>query len=99
MSKMGLKHAGLICDPARYLSNFAEDEYLSKHDLTLVKHTTYFLKVWAGIKSNTAITTFCDLRKQSYTNSSAIMDIGAISSFIHSHIHCAYFFVRMSITF
>ena len=26
MSKMGSKHAGLKCDPARYISNFAENE-------------------------------------------------------------------------
>ena len=68
MSKMDSKHDGLKCDSARYISNFAENEWLSKQNLTLIK--AYFMKIWAGINSNTTVTTLNDLRKETYINSS-----------------------------
>ena len=95
MSKMGLKHAALKCDPVRYLSNFAENESLSEQDLVLAEG--YLVKVWAGVKSKT---TFNDLRVQSYTNSSTTKGIDALpptSSVVHEHISRAYFLVRMCI--
>ena len=101
MSKMDSKHDGLKCDSARYISNFAEKEWLSKQNLTLIK--AYFMKIWADINSNTTVTTLNDLRKETYINSypkgRPIDALPPTSSVVHGHIRCAYFFVRMSITF
>ena len=88
----GSNHTGFKCDPARYISNFAGNEYLSKQDSTPVK--AYFVKVWAGIKSNTTITRINDLRKETYTSFSTTKGIDALpptGSVVHGHIRYAYF--------
>ena len=60
LSKVGTKHAALVCRPERFLSSFGESPVLSEADLHQVEQ--YLIRVWAGARSKPTATTFDQLR-------------------------------------
>lgn len=93
MSKVGTKHAAMVCDPVQYLTNFGETVILSEQDAGQAEK--YLVKVWAGARSTTTAETFDQLRVVNYTSASAGIDaLPPTSSVIRGHIHRGAFFVH-----
>ena len=92
MSKVGTKHAAMVSDPVRFLTNFGEEDTLSEQDKTLAEK--YLVRVWAGVRSATKANTFDELRFEAYTSASVGIDsFPPTSSIINGHIHRGAFLV------
>ena len=85
MSKIGSKHATLVCDPVQYLFRFGETNYQFDQDALLAEK--YLVRVFAGAKSTTSADTFDQLRMEIYSSShSGIEALPPTSSVIRGHI-------------
>ena len=51
LSKVGIKHAAMPCDPVQYITNVGETYTLSDQYVVLTE--TYLVRVWAGAMSTT----------------------------------------------
>ena len=87
MSKVGIKHAALVCDPVQYLTNFGETDTLSEQDTALAEK--YLVRAWAGAASlTTTAETFDQLRVENYTSASVGIDaLPPTCSVARGHIH------------
>lgn len=86
MSKVGTKHAAILCDPVQYLTNFGEDDTLSEQDIVLAER--YLVRVWTGTRSATPAQTFDQLRVEKFTGGNTGIDsLPPTSSVIRGHIH------------
>lgn len=56
LSKVGTKYAATVCEPLKFLGDFAESDDLSADAMT--KTEEYLVRVWVGARSNPEVTTF-----------------------------------------
>ena len=91
LSKVGTKYAATVCEPVRYLGDFAESDEFSADVMT--KTEEYLVRVWAGAKSSPDALTFDELRFKMYTRSASakpLSSLPATSSVMHGHISRAF---------
>ena len=83
MSKVGTKHAAVVCDPVQYLTNFGETDTLSDQDIPLAEK--YLVRVWARARSTTTAEAFDQLRGDYTSVSSGLDALPPTSSVITGH--------------
>lgn len=95
LSKIGTKHASLLYQPQKFLSNFAESNDLTEEDIKQAEE--YLVHVWAGAKSKPKSQSFDQLRVECHVRAITLKPLEFLPprlSVIHGHIHRAFFVVR-----
>ena len=97
MSKVGTKHAALVCRPERFLSSFGESPVLSEADLHQAEQ--YLVHVWAGARSKPTATTFDQLRLDIHRHAVVgLEELPPTSSVIWGHLRRAFYVIRNVLT-
>ena len=95
LSKIGTKHAALVCNPVMYLSGFAEADEVSCAEIWQAEE--YLVKVWVGARSTTACRTFSQLRLEEYTSAKSSKSLDSLpptSSVVLGHLKRAHCILR-----
>ncbi len=97
LSKVGTKHAALVCRPAMLLSSFGEYPVLSEAELHQAE--LYLVRVWAGATSKTTATTFDQLRLDVHRHSVVGLEgLPPTSSVIRGHLKRSFYVIRNALT-
>ena len=95
LSKVGTKYAATVCEPLKFLGDFAESDDLSADAMTKIEEC--LVRVWVGARSNPEVTTFDELRYKVYTRATSakpLSSLPATSAVMRGHITRAFYVVR-----
>lgn len=95
LSKIGTKHAALLCEPLKFLTDFAESDQLTEDTRQNVEQ--YLVRIWAGAKSKTESKTFDQLRMEWHIRPTTPKSLEALpptSSVITGHIMRSFYVIR-----
>ena len=94
LSKIGTKHASLVCDPQTCLGSFGESYQITTDEIE--KAEKYLVDVWAGARSKFKCETFNKLRIHYVIGSTPkpLHSLPPTSSVIHGHIKRAYYVIK-----
>ena len=88
LSKIGTKHAALVCEPEKYLTYFAESHDFNNDELA-EKVEEYLVRVWAGAGHKTPSQTFDQLWLEHHTKVATPKPLAQLppsSNIIRAHI-------------
>ena len=95
VSKVGTKHAALVCNPL-VLVNFAETDSLTAADMSIVED--FLVKVWSGSRSKPTADTFDKLRHDHYLKGKPLNELPPTSAVIRGHIRRCFYLIRNVVT-
>ena len=94
ISKIGTKHASLLCDPQNLLVSFGESSEITEDEIE--KAEKYLVDVWAGVRAKTKCKTFNQFRLQNITSSTPkpLNSHPPTSSVIRGHLKRSYYVIK-----